>query len=208
MLPEGSTVHSVFSAVHFSLRFLARFFLPVLAAALLAACGFQLRGAYTLPYESLYIAVPDYAVIGAGLKRAIRNTSTRIAESVEDAQASFQPAGESRTSTILALSSAGRVREKRLVYLYNYRVVDRKGRNLVLPVSVELFRDITYADSAVLAKAQEEGILWQDMENDLVQQVMRRLSMTRPDWPEDHAQAQAGNTNGIGQARAAGNIGK
>ena len=103
-------MHSVFSAVHFSLRFLARFFLPVLAAALLAACGFQLRGAYTLPYESLYIAVPDYSVIGAGLKRAIRNTSTRIADSVEDAQACFPPPGVSRTSTSLALTRGGRVR--------------------------------------------------------------------------------------------------
>lgn len=207
MLLEGFAVHSVFSAIPLLLRVPARFFLPVLAAVLLAACGFQLRGAYTLPYQSLYIAVPDYSVIGAGLKRAIRNTSTRIAESAEDAQASFQPAGESRTSTILALSSAGRVRQKRLVYLYNYRVVDRKGRDLVLPVSVELFRDITYADSDVLAKTQEEELLWQDMENDLVQQVMRRLSMTRPDWPEDHADGRAGDTNGIDQARAAGNSG-
>lgn len=166
-------------------RALLRFFLPALTATLLVACGFQLRGAYTLPYESLYIAIPEYSVIGAGLKRAIRNTSTRIAESASDAQASFQPAGEARTSTILALSSAGRVREKRLAYRYTYRIVDHKGRDLTLPVSVELFRDITYADSDVLAKTQEEDLLWQDMENDLVQQLIRRLSATKPNWPEN-----------------------
>ena len=77
----------------------------------------------------------------------------------------------------------------------------------MLPVSVELFRDITYADSDVLAKTQEEELLWQDMENDLVQQVMRRLSMTRPDWPGEHADGRAGDTNGVDQARAAGNRG-
>lgn len=182
----SATVHSILRALwRFPLRSLFPAPAIALLAALLAGCGFQLRGAYTLPYESLYIAVPDYSVIGAGLKRAIRNTSTRIAESAGDAQASFQPAGEARTSTILALSSAGRVREKRLAYRYIYRIVDRQGRDLILPVSVELFRDITYADSDVLAKTQEEDLLWQDMENDLVQQLMRRLSATRPNWPQE-----------------------
>ena len=40
---------------------------------LLAGCVFQLRGAYTLPFESLYLSMPEYAVIGASLKRAIRS---------------------------------------------------------------------------------------------------------------------------------------
>ena len=51
---------------------------------LLAACGFQLRGAYTLPYESLHIALPDASVIGAGLKRQIRaGGGTRLVEKEE-----------------------------------------------------------------------------------------------------------------------------
>lgn len=173
-------------------RRLPRFLSCALAATLLAACGFQLRGTYALPYESLYIAAPDYSTIGAGLKRAIRNTSTRLADSAEDAQASFRPTGESRTSVILALSSAGRVREKRLIYHYTFRVVDHRGSDLILPVSVELFRDITYADSDVLAKTQEEELLWQDMENDLIQQLMRRLLVTKPSWPKHNA-GDAGN---------------
>ena len=167
------------------MRSALRFALLVLAGALLAACGFQLRGAYSLPYESLYVAVPDYSVVGAGLKRAIRHTSTRLADSAKDAQATFQPTGELKLPTILSLSSAGRVREKRLTYRYNYRIVDSKRRDLIAPVSVELFRDITYADSDVLAKTQEEDLLWRDMENDLVQQLMRRLAANKPTWPED-----------------------
>lgn len=46
--------------------------LLVLCVAVIAGCGFQLRGSYTLPYESLYVAVPDTSLIGANLKRAIR----------------------------------------------------------------------------------------------------------------------------------------
>jgi LPS-assembly lipoprotein len=81
------------------------------------------------------------------------------------------------------LSASGRVREKRLQYRYGYRIVDSKGRDLVLPATVELTRDLTYADSAVLAKTQEEDLLWRDMENDLVQQLMRRLEAAKLSAP-------------------------
>ena len=156
-----------------------------LLVLLVAGCGFQLRGAYTLPYESLYLATGE-SVVGAGLKRAIRATgSTRLAENAKDAQATFLPTAEAKEPVILSLSSAGRVREKRLRYRYGYRVVDAKGRDLVLPGVIELNRDLTYADSDVLAKTQEEELLWRDMESDLVQQLMRRLAATKPVPPAD-----------------------
>ena len=155
----------------------------VVLALALTACGFQLRGSYSLPYESIYIGVADVSVIGAGLKRQIRASGTRLADSAKDAQATFLQTAEAKEPIILSLSSAGRVREKRLRYRYGYRVVDDKGRDLVAPGVIELNRDVTYADSDVLAKTQEEELLWRDMENDLVQQLMRRLSMTKPSTP-------------------------
>lgn len=164
---------------------------PTLRIALFAflvtvmnGCGYQLRGSYTLPYESIYLAIGDASVVGAGLKRAIRASgSTRIADNAKDAQATFLPTTEAKEPIILSLSSSGRVREKRLRYRYGYRIVDSQGRDLVLPGMVELNRDLTYADSDVLAKTQEEDLLWRDMENDLVQQLMRRLAAVKPSPP-------------------------
>ena len=152
-------------------------------ALLLSACGFQLRGSYSLPYESIYVGVPDVSVIGAGLKRQIRASGTRLADSAQDAQATFLQTAEAKEPIILSLSGAGRVREKRLRYRYGYRVVDDKGRDLIAPGVIELNRDISYADSDVLAKTQEEDLLWRDMESDLVQQLMRRLAATKPKPP-------------------------
>lgn len=167
------------------MRPMLRLILPCVFAALLAACGFQLRGSYSLPYESIYLATGD-GVIGAGLKRQIRSSGgTRLAQSAADAQATFLPTGELRDSVILSLSSGGRVREKRLRYRYAYRIVDAKGRDLVPQSYVELNRDVSYADSATLAKTQEEDLLWRDMENDLVQQLMRRLVTAKPVTPKD-----------------------
>ena len=42
---------------------------------------------------------------------------------------------------------------------------------------------ITFDDSNILAKDLEEGLLWRDMSNDLVNQIMRRLALTKPKTP-------------------------
>lgn len=166
------------------MRSLVRYGLLAATVILLAGCGFQLRGAYSLPYESLYLAMPDYSVIAVNLKRAIRASgTTRVALSANEAQATLVPGLESRDRVILSVSGTGRVSELRLRYLYNYRITDDKGRDLVAPSSIELVRDLTYDDSNVLAKQQEETLLWRDMENDLVQQLMRRLAASKPVFP-------------------------
>lgn len=162
--------------------------LSLVAAAtlLLSACGFQLRGAYVLPYESLYIGLPDTSVIGAGLKRQIiAGGGTRLTETREEAQGMLIQSAEVRERQILSLSTAGRVREVRLRFRFAYRIVDVKGRDLVPVTGIELTRDLTYDDSAVLAKEQEEIILWRDMENDLVQQLLRRLATVKPVFPKE-----------------------
>ena len=159
-----------------------RVFSLVLAVWALSGCGFQLRGAYTLPYQSIYVASGD-SVVGAGLKRQIRASGGTVADKADEAQASFLNTGEWRDTIILSLSGSGRVREKRLRYRYAYRVTDDKGWDLLPQSYVELTRDVTYADSATLAKTQEEDLLWRDMENDLVQQLMRRLVTAKPKPP-------------------------
>ncbi len=159
-----------------------RWILVAAAALAVWGCGFQLRGSYSLPYESIYLATGD-GVIGAGLKRLILSSGSRVADTQADAQVTFVPAGEWRDSIILSLSSAGRVREKRLRYRYAYRIIDAKGQDVVPQSYVELTRDVSYADSATLAKTQEEDLLWRDMENDLVQQLMRRLVAAKPKPP-------------------------
>ena len=58
----------------------------------------------------------------------------------------------------------------------SYRVHDGKGGEYVPPSVVQLQRDITYSDSEILAKEAEEQLLFRDMQSDLVQQVLRRLS--------------------------------
>ena len=152
--------------------------IPVLMALLHAACGVQLRGAQPLPFSSLYIA--ENWELGAMLRRNIRALgNTQLPATPQEAQAVFTVLGEAREKHILSLSATGRVREFQLRYRLAYRVHDLKGREFIPPTEIVLVRDISFADERVLAKEQEEGLLYRDMQNDLVQQLMRRLGAAR-----------------------------
>lgn len=149
------------------------------ALTLLAACGFQLRGAADLPFDTLYLPGATGG-IALELKRNIQSGSaTRVVDDPQAAQALLEFSEETRSKEILALSSAGRVREYRLVYRVGFRVGDGKGYDFVPPSTVTLTRDVTYDDAVALAKETEEQQLFRDMQADMVQQIMRRVSAAR-----------------------------
>ena len=68
------------------------------------------------------------------------------------------------------------MREFRLGYRLIYRVRDREGRDYVPRTVLQLYRDVTYSDADVLAKQEEEEILYRDMRADAVRQILRRLA--------------------------------
>jgi LPS-assembly lipoprotein len=147
---------------------------------LLAACGFHLRGSAALPYETLHIAgSPSFAT---QLARAVRaGSSTRVVASPKEAQVTLQIVGEQSERVILSLSGSGRVRELQLRYRVSYRLTDSESRELAPTSEVQLKRDLSYSDTDVLGKEQEEALLYRDMQRDAVQQVVRRLQVARLD---------------------------
>ncbi|OGA24383.1 MAG: hypothetical protein A3I01_10885 [Betaproteobacteria bacterium RIFCSPLOWO2_02_FULL_65_24] len=153
----------------------------ILAIAVLglvtAACGFQLRGQATLPFETLYVAIPDISLMGTELKRnIIAGTRTKLVNDPALAQATLSVTAEDRGKTILSLDSAGRVREFQLRYRLSFRVHDGRGRDYLPQTEIRLTRDISFNDAQVLAKESEELLLFRDMQSDMVQQILRRLA--------------------------------
>jgi len=162
-----------------------RFAVLLIVALSLAACGFQLRGVVNLPFESLYVEGVGNPALAAEVGRAIRSgTETRLTDKAADAQAVLQVQGAAREKRILALSGAGRVREYELIYRVGFRLLDKEGRDLIATQPIELRRAILYDDAQVLAKEQEEALLYRDMQNDALGQLMRRLAKAKLQ-PED-----------------------
>lgn len=150
---------------------------------LLAGCGFRLRGTADVPFETIHVPGAT-AGIALDLKRNIESgTRARVVDDPKAAQALLQVTEEARSREILSLTSAGRVREFQLRYRVGFRVHDGKGGEFV-PVSViQLTRDMTYSDAEILAKEQEEQLLFRDMRTDMVQQILRRLASAKPPAP-------------------------
>jgi LPS-assembly lipoprotein len=142
-----------------------------------AACGFQLRGQAKLPFETLYVAIPDMSPLGTELKRnIIAGTHTKLARDPAGAQAILSVASEERSKSILSFDAAGRVREYQLHYRLSFRVHDAKGRDYLPQSEIRITRDISFNDAQVLAKESEERLLYRDMQADMVQQILRRLA--------------------------------
>ena len=112
-----------------------RVFLALILAAIVAGCGFQLRGTLTsnLPYKTLYIALPETSDVRIWMQRYIRATDqTQIVDSAKDAEAIFVQLQDTRVKTILSVNAQGRVREYRLQLDYKFRIVNSKGQELIL----------------------------------------------------------------------------
>ena len=149
----------------------------VVLALLTAACGFQLRGQATLPFETLYVAIPAISPLGIELKRNIvAGTHTRLVNTPAEAQAILELTSEERGKTILSFDTTGQVREYQLRYRLSFRVRDAKGRDYLPQSEIRVTRDVSYSSTQVLAKESEEQLLFRDMQSDMVQQILRRLA--------------------------------
>lgn len=150
---------------------------------LLAGCGFRLRGTAHVPFETIHVPGAT-AGIALDLKRNIEaGTRARVVDDPKAAQALLQVTEEARSREILSLTSAGRVREFQLRYRVGFRVHDGKGGEFVPASVIQLTRDMTYSDAEILAKEQEEQLLFRDMRTDMVQQILRRLATAKPPAP-------------------------
>jgi LPS-assembly lipoprotein len=160
-----------------------RYFL-LLLVLFASGCGFQLRGTTQLPFDSIFVPAAHQGV-ALDIKRNIQSgTNTKVVDDATAAQAILQFTQETREKHILALSGTGRVREFQLRYRVGFRVHDGKGGDFVPQNTIELTREVTFNDAVVLAKQEEDLLLYRDMQVDMVQQIMRRLAAAQPPKPE------------------------
>ena len=113
----------------------------VIAAAVAGGCGFRLRGAANIPFETVALQGAENTAFAVELRRSLlANRNVRIVDDPKLAQAILQIAGMSQERRILSLSGAGRVREFQLIFRVSYRVHDGKGRDLIagLPKTITI----------------------------------------------------------------------
>ena len=87
---------------------------------------------------------------------------------------------EDRQQLAVGVSATGQVREWQLRLRVRFRLRTPQGVELIEPVELFQQRDLSFTETAALSKEIEQGILYRDMQTDIVQQIMRRLSAVKP----------------------------
>jgi LPS-assembly lipoprotein len=159
----------------------------------LTGCGFKLRGSMTFVFNSIAVNPASGGQVAAELRRGLAS-NVRLAGTSEsqpgDAGKPETPSGavpgaaqvvldvvsEQREKTVVGVNAAGQVREFQLRIRVKFRLRTAQGKDLIEETELLQQRDISFNESAVLAKETEEALLYRDMQTDIVQQLMRRLA--------------------------------
>jgi LPS-assembly lipoprotein len=100
-------------------------------------------------------------------------------EPLNKAQVVLEILQEQREKIVVGINSAGLVREFQLRIRVKFRIRTPEGLELKPDGEILQQRDISFNESAVLAKEAEEGLLYRDMQSDIVQQLLRRLATVK-----------------------------
>jgi LPS-assembly lipoprotein len=148
------------------------------AATTLSACGFELKRPPALRFKTIQLTgFPTRSPLAAELKRNIdASTTTQVVEALKDAEVVLQALNDERQKSIVAVTAANQVREFELRSRFRFSLRTAAGKELIPASEILLKRDLTYTESAALAKEQEEAFLYRSMQSDIVSQVLRRLA--------------------------------
>ena len=159
------------------LRMLARI-AAVTLLLVLGGCGWQLRGRVRLP-EAMSVTYVDskdrYSDFTQALQDHLRASGARLADRPTDATASIRVVRDESGQRVLSISARNTPQEYEVYYVVEYSV-SSAGTELLPLQRLELTRDYTYDEAAVLAKQREEAALRQALARDLAAQVVRRVA--------------------------------
>jgi LPS-assembly lipoprotein len=157
---------------------------------LLTACGFKLKGVSPLPFATLYTNIAENSAFGAGIRRAIIASSprTRFVEEPADAQAKLIQLANNQSLRELSIDAQGRVEEYELNLEFIFQLTDAQGRIILPPTTLRSTREIPYDDTIVQAKQGEIGTIFQEMQQSMIDRVLRHLAS--PDVANAFADAE------------------
>ena len=152
--------------------------LGLIGASSLAGCGFELRRAPELRFRTLALAgFGPKSPLAEELRTSIdASQTTVVVDAAPKAQVVLEALADAREKSVVASTAFGEVRELQLRSRFNFRLRTPQGRELIPATEILLSRDMSYRESAALAKEQEEAALYRSMQSDIVAQVLRRLA--------------------------------
>lgn len=151
--------------------------LTVIAALSLGGCGFHLRGQAPLSERLSPLALGgDDRELLAELRDAVDFNGVALALDEADASAVVELIESVYDRRVRTTDDRGRATSYTLVYEVRVGVIDSTGEVLVKPFRVATRRQLDFNRTQVLQAERRERTLREDMQREISQTIMRRLS--------------------------------
>ncbi|MDI1244919.1 MAG: LPS assembly lipoprotein LptE [Rhodoferax sp.] len=148
----------------------------------LAGCGFRLRGNQAFAFTRIAITPSPGGAVAQELRNSFGSAvQVLVADSpATPAQLVLHVLDAQREKVVVGVNASGQVREFQLRLRVRLSLRTAKGKEIIVDDEIVQQRDISYNESAALAKEAEEALLYRDMQTDIVQQILRRLAAVQP----------------------------
>ncbi len=146
----------------------------------LSNCGFHLRGhgRSGFQFSSAYIQSTSANKIAKSIKLRLMEADVEISSAIDKAQVVIYLSDEDIDRRVLSVSSiTGKQEEFELNYRVEMELKKSDGTVLLEKQKISLLRDYLFDEQAVLAMWSEDEILREEMFNDIIEQIIRRLQI-------------------------------
>ncbi len=159
-------------------RTCSRLLPAVLAASLVAACGFHLEGRTPLPesMRSAYVQAADQQTdFVQSLRKSLLTSGSRPPADKSKASSVVNILKDEVVRRTLSVSALNKPNEYEVTYQVRFSV-SAGDQELLAPQEISATRSYSFDETRLLAKEHEEAILRQAMAHDLADRVVRQLS--------------------------------
>ena len=152
----------------------------IFVLSLLIGCGFQLRGTEQvvfLDFHSIYIETGDiHGDIHRILKDKFQQSKVEVSADSSEAQYTVLITDERNSRRAIAHSSSQIVTEYEIAQEVSLHLVNKEGDYLISQEKVSAERFYALNDQILDSSFQEERLLREEMQQDLSEQIFRRVS--------------------------------
>ncbi|MBP6765731.1 MAG: hypothetical protein KA141_12075 [Rubrivivax sp.] len=153
-----------------------RTWLAAAAGLLLGGCGFKLRQPAHLSFGSIALTGFSAKSLMAAELRQQLALRVLVLDSPDKADVVLHALEDVRERSVVASTSSAQIRELQLRVKLHFTARTPGGRELIPRAELLVSRDLSYSETAALAKEFEEATLYGEMQSDVVAQVLRRLA--------------------------------
>lgn len=145
---------------------------------LLSACGWQLRNAQVVPEDlgTLYISAHDpHSDLVNDLKRALNTFGVKVVDNPASANYSVVLVDFRRDQRTATVNSDARAAEFQLNEEVDFLILGADGTQIVPLSTASVERVYDFNERDVLASNNEGRLVFDEMRNELVRQILNRL---------------------------------